>query len=274
MKRDTPDGRSRTATEKLRLEIARRKATQSALNRCERERAALVERSLRMQERLRRLSHRLLSAQEGERLRISRDLHDAIGQTLAGINVDLATLQRKAVTDSAGLTERIAHTQKLVERSISTVHEFARELRPTVLDDLGLGPALRSHGRSFTARSGVRIKLSLPAGADAARLPPEIRTALFRVAQEALVNVSRHARAREVRVGLTRARGVVRLEVADDGDGFDVARAGRSKRNQHLGLLGMQERMDMVGGRLEITSEEGAGTKVRAEVPVGRATIG
>ena len=259
------------ARERLREEVDRRKAAQAALVESERSLAALGEESRRMEERLRRLSHRLLNAQEAERIRISRDLHDAIGQTLAGINVGLATLQHEAAMDSRQLAENIAQTQQLVERSMKTVHEFAQELRPTVLDDLGLIPALRSHAQAFAARTGLRMRFA--AAPEAAQIDPDRRIALFRVAQEALANVARHAQAREVSVTLRRLRAAVRLEVEDDGKAFDVELVGRSTKNQHLGLLGMQERMDMVGGTFAVESAAGVGTTIRADVPLA-VTIG
>lgn len=259
---------ARSLRAELRQEVARRKSVQTALDESERNHAILAKQSRRMEERLRHLSRRLLNAQEEERIRISRDLHDAIGQTLVGINVGLATLQHEAMTDSKELVEGIAMTQALVERSLRSVHEFARDLRPTVLDDLGLVPALRAHAIAFAERTGLEVRF---AGApDVTRLPPATRIALFRVAQEALTNVARHARARTVSVALRRLPSALRLEVRDDGQSFDVARVGRSRKNQHLGLLGMQERMDMVGGRFAVESVAGKGTTVRAEVPLDR----
>jgi signal transduction histidine kinase len=252
----------------LRREVVRRKTVQAALDKSERHHAVLDEQSRRMDERLRHLSRRLLNAQEEERLRISRDLHDAIGQTLVGINVGLATLQQEAMSDSDELAEGIAMTQALVARSMKSVHEFARELRPTVLDDLGLVPALRAHSLAFGDRTGVEVRF---AGApDAARLAPESRIALFRVAQEALTNVARHAHAKTVSVVLRRLPTALRLEVRDDGKSFDVERVGRSRKNRHLGLLGMQERMDMVGGKFSVASANGKGTTVRADVPLAK----
>ena len=266
----TSDGRSvdgaRSLRAELRQEVARRRSVQAALDEVERRHAVLAKQSRRMEERLRNLSRRLLNAQEEERIRISRDLHDAIGQTLVGINVGLATLQQEAMSDSKELAEGIAMTQALVERSMLTVHAFARELRPTVLDDLGLVPALRAHSNAFAERTGVAVRFA--AAPEAAGLSADCRTALFRVAQEALTNVARHARARTVSVILRRLPAALRLEVRDDGQAFDVARVGRSRKNQHLGLLGMQERMDMVGGTFSVDSAAGKGTTVRAEVPL------
>jgi len=208
----------------------------------------------------------LLSVQEEERLRISRDLHDAIGQTLTGINVGLATLKQEAATDSQELAQAITRAQQLVERSMKTVHQFAWELRPTLLDDLGLVPALRSYAKSFTARTGIRVRFAADAKFD--RLDADRSTALFRVAQGALSNVERHARAGHAQLSLSSLPGAVRLEVRDGGRSFDVRRMETSRANKHLGLLVMRERMEMVGGSFSITSSPKSGTTVRADVPL------
>ncbi len=231
-----------------------------------RQHAALATQSEVMQTNMRRLSHRLLSAQEEERMRISRDLHDAIGQTLTGINVGLATLKQSATHDARDIAEAITTTQRLVERSMKTVHQFAWELRPTLLDDLGLVPALRSYAKTFSERTGLRVRLDAPARL--AQLDVPTNTALFRVAQGALSNVERHARAGRARIVIRAAAGMLRLEVRDDGRAFDVVRMSRSRRNKHLGLLVMRERIEMVGGVFAIESVAGRGTTVRADVPL------
>ena len=253
------------ARDRFERESEKCRNTQAALEAVENRYETLLTQSHLMEERLRQLSRRLLPAQEEERVRISRDLHDAIGQALTGINVGLATLRNEAMTQSKEITQSIALTQRLVERSMETVHEFARELRPTLLDDLGLIPALRSHAKAFSDRNGLRLRFVAVAGADGT--DADRRTALFRVGQEALTNVARHARANQVRISIRRAGGRVRLEVKDDGRSFDVKRMERSTKNRHLGLLGMQERMEMVGGRFSIESSPGRGTIVAAEVP-------
>ena len=255
----------------LRTEVGRRRLAERTFATGERRHAVHLERELLMEERLRHLTRRLLIVQEEERARISRDLHDAIGQTLAGINVGLATLKNAVISDSKDLSEQISLAQRLVEHSMKGVHEFARELRPTLLDDLGLGAALRSHSTAFAEENSLRLRFT--ASPESNRLDPVRSTALFRVAQEALTNVARHARAGAVTIDLRVIRASVRMEVRDDGRSFDVNRMGRSRRNRHLGLLGMQERMDMVGGAFSISSSPRGGTIVRAEVPFGRETL-
>src|ERR1041384_3177531 len=144
----------------LKQEIIQRKAAERALRKSERHYSALLQQSRQMQEQLRRLSHQLLSAQEEERKTISRELHDEIAQTLTGINVQLGTLKAAATLNTKDLEKKITSTQRLVEKSVQIVHRFARELRPSVLDDLGLIPALHTFMKGFREETGIRVSLS------------------------------------------------------------------------------------------------------------------
>jgi signal transduction histidine kinase len=250
----------------LSVEITLRKAVEVALKKSERHYSVLLGQSDRLQEQLRRLSRQILSAQEEERKKISRELHDVIAQTLTGINIRLATLKQQAARNTKGLARNIARTQRLVEKSVNIVHQFARELRPAVLDDLGLVPALHSFMKSFTARTGVRTRLTTFAGVE--QVDTARRTVLFRVAQEALTNVARHAHASRVDVHIQKLPDGIYLKVQDDGKAFDVQRAWHANRGQRLGLLGMRERLEMVGGRFEVISAPGVGTTVTAQIPL------
>ncbi len=214
------------------------------------------------------MSRQILSAQEEERKEISRELHDVIAQTLTGINVRLAALKKEAAVNTKGLDRNIARTQRLVEKSVDIVHQFARELRPAVLDDLGLIPALHSFMKNFTARTGVRTHLT--AFAEVEQLDTARRTVLFRVAQEALTNVARHAQASRVEVNIQKLPEAVRMEIKDDGKSFQVERVLRSKGDKRLGLLGMRERVGMVGGAFGVESAPGKGTTVRVEIPLAQ----
>ncbi len=180
------------------------RSVEDALRKSEQHYSRLLEQSRHMQEQLRLLSRQLLSAQEEERKKISRELHDEIAQTLTGINVRLATLKKEAAINTKGLEQKITRTQQLVEKSVDIVHRFARELRPTVLDDLGLIPALHSFMKNFTRRTGIRV--SLTAFAAVEQLNSDKRTVLYRVAQEALTNVARHAQASRVEVSFRNCR--------------------------------------------------------------------
>jgi two-component system, NarL family, sensor histidine kinase DegS len=250
----------------LSREVAQRKTAEEALRKSERHYSSLLEQSRRFQEELRRLSRQILSVQEDERKKISRELHDVIAQTLTGINVQLATLKKEALVNTKGLDHNIARAQLMVEKSVDIVHQFARELRPAVLDDLGLIPALHSFLKNFTTRTGVLTHLTTFAGVE--QLDTTRRTVLFRVAQEALNNVSRHARASRVEVKIERLKDCICMTVKDDGKSFNVKRAFLSKGRKRLGLLGMRERIEMIGGGFAIESTPGAGTTIRARIPL------
>jgi signal transduction histidine kinase len=256
----------------LNLEIAQRKAAEEALKKSEHHYSQLLEKSDRLQEQLRQLSRQILSAQEDERKKISRELHDVIAQTLTGINVRLSALKKEAATNTRGLDRNIARTQRLVEKSVNIVHEFARELRPAVLDDLGLIPALHSFVKLFSKRTCIRVHLKVFAGVE--QVDTTRRTVLFRVAQEALTNVSRHAHASRVEVNIQRLANGICMKIKDDGKSFEVERMMRSRGRKHLGLLGMRERLEMVGGHFDVESAPGKGTTITARIPFGNGLPG
>jgi signal transduction histidine kinase len=241
---------------------------QAALSRSDDRHRILLKKSAAMEEELRLLSRNLLTSHEEERRRISRELHDALGQNLTAVNVGLASLKAAAAMDSKGFRGSVSRTQRLVQKSMRTVHRFARDLRPTLLDDLGLVPALLAYSREFGRKNRLKVVVSAPE--ESAHLDSDGRTALFRVAQEALVNVGRHARARAVRVTLRKTPGGIRLEVWNDGKPFNVARSLLSRTHKRLGLLCMRERMEMVGGAFSIRSSKEGGTTVQADVPLSK----
>jgi len=255
------------ANRRLRREVARRRAGDESLKLSRKKYEALLAQSHRVQEKLRAVTRQVFSAQEDERRRISRELHDEVVQTLVSINVALATLGRASGLGPRELKARIARTQRLVEKSVRTVHQFARELRPAALDHLGLIPALQVYMERLSARKKLMINLTAFAGIEA--LETGKRMVLYRVAQEALTNVARHARASTVNLILSEIPGAIRMEVKDDGKSFSVLRTLSARRHKRLGLIGMRERVEMVGGKLEIESAPGQGTSVRVEIPVG-----
>jgi signal transduction histidine kinase len=254
----------------LKKEIARRQAVEGTLQQSEQHSSRLLDQSNRLQEQLRFLSRQILSAQEEERKRISRELHDVIAQTLTGINVRLATLKKEATVNTKGLNKKISRTQRLVEKSVDIVHRFARQLRPAVLDDLGLIPALHSFMKNFMKETGIRVSLTAFAGVE--ELDIAKRTVLYRVAQEALNNVARHAQASRVEASLQRLPNALRMEIKDNGKSFEVERVLHTKRNKRLGLLGMRERVEMVGGSFAVESAPGQGTTIQAQIPFGNGT--
>ncbi len=256
------------SNEKLTEEVARRRAVEVTLKQSRKDQQQLLAQSKVMHEELRSLSRQVLRAQEEERKRISRELHDVIAQTLTGINVRLDGLKKEVGIDPRSFERNLALTQRLVERSVDVVHRFARELRPAVLDDLGLIPALLSYLQHFTIQSGVHTELKAFAGVE--QLDSSKRTVLYRVAQAALSNVAQHAKAKRVLVNLEQVPDGIRMEVRDDGRSFQVGQVLNSKGNKRLGLLGMRERLEMVGGRFTVESAPGVGTTVIAQVPFGK----
>jgi signal transduction histidine kinase len=188
---------------------------------------------------------------------------------LTGINIRLATLKKEAGTNPEGFERNIALTQQLVEKSVEIVHQFARELRPAALDDLGLVAALHSFMKHFTARTGVRTHLTAFAGVE--HLETARRTVLFRVAQEALTDVARHARASRVELSIEKRPDCICMKIKDDGESFDVKRVLLARGSKRLGLLGMRERLEMVGGQFDVESTIGQGTTIIAQIPSGNA---
>jgi signal transduction histidine kinase len=254
-----------SANRALKQEVSHRRTAEVALKESERHYSDLLGQSKSMQNHLRLLSRQIMTAQEEERKNISRELHDVIAQTLTGINLRLATLRKEALQNVKGLDRNITQTQLLVERSVNIVHQFARELRPAVLDDLGLIPALQTFLKSFATRTGIRARMIAGVGVES--LDYDHRTVLFRVAQEALTNVARHAHASKVQVRIKKLAGSMWMSVHDDGRSFDAQRALLAHGAPRLGLLGMRERLEMVDGRLDIVSSPGRGTTITAQIP-------
>lgn len=237
----------------LGAEVRTRKRTEKALRRSE--------------QTSRELSNRILHVQEEERTRISRELHDEVGQALTAINVNLALLKRSGSEDVRTWKRKLEDTQNLLERTMETVHHFARELRPAMLDDLGLLPALRSYVKSFSERTTIKIQLRTHPAAE--KLDSECKTVVYRVTQESLNNVAKHAQATVVTLALTQVNGEIRLRVSDNGKAFKVQQRITSKQNKRLGIVGMQERVRLVGGHFQIESKPGCGTTVRMGIPLG-----
>jgi signal transduction histidine kinase len=237
----------------------------AALKISERAHNALETDSRLMHTQLRNLTHELLVAQEEERKKISRELHDSIAQILAGINVHLVTLDREASLSNIGLKKRIASTQRLVQQSLEAVHRFARELRPKLLDDLGLVPALKSFLKAFLQRTGIHTEISFFAHVN--QLDIVTRTVLYRVAQEALTNVGKHAQAKTVKIVLKELPETIFMSVQDDGKSFDADQVWRRNGKKRLGLLSMRERAEMLGGSFRIDSTPGEGTTITVQVP-------
>jgi two-component system sensor histidine kinase UhpB len=217
---------------------------------------------VRMLERLeaerRRASSAALDAQEEERARIARDLHDEVNQSLTGLLLRLEAMREKAPPELAGA---LAEVRTLANQALQELLALARQLRPTALDDLGLKAALAGHVAAVGRQSG--IETSFESEGDIASVPQDVQVVAYRVAQEALSNAVRHSGAAHLDVRLEREDGSVELSVADDGRGFTFEQASRG-----LGLAGMRERALLVNGELQVESRPQVGTKVRLLVPI------
>ena len=203
---------------------------------------------------------RVVAAQELERKRLARELHDETGQALTSILLGLKPLERTAATEEDRAA--VASLRELVVSTLQDVRRLAVELRPSTLDDFGLSTAVERLAETFRDNTGMRVDVDAQLGD--VRLPTEVETALYRIVQEALANIVKHAEATRVSILLTRKESSVAAVVEDDGKGFDKSETG----DDVLGLVGMRERVGLVGGRLVIESAKGSGTTIAAEVPV------
>ncbi len=213
-------------------------------------------------EQLRELSAALQNVREEEKASMARELHDELGQALTGMKMDLAEIVGDLTEAQTEARARAADMKALIDATVATVRRIARELRPLMLDDLGLVSTMEWLAKDFAKRTGIAVDLVHP-GADFVA-DPQTSIALFRILQETLTNVARHAQARRVRVQLSRSAHELSLSIEDDGKGLPPGRPGRPKT---FGLLGMRERAAMLGGNLEIQSQENAGTCIRVTIP-------
>ncbi len=215
----------------------------------------------RASQELQQLSARLVEAQENERRSISRELHDEVGQALTGVLVEMANLSTLIrAGDKAALIAKADEIKREVENSISVVRNMALLLRPSMLDDLGLVPALQWQAREVSKRSGVWVKVAAEGVSE--ELPEEHKTCIYRIVQEALHNCVQHAKARNVTVRVQQDPDKLLLSIEDDGKGF------RPLQEKGMGLLGMQERVSRLRGAFTVTSEPGLGTDLRVTLPL------
>ena len=212
---------------------------------------------------LRKLSRRLVQAQETERKALSRELHDEVGQTMTALGIEIGNLEKLRTADEAAFRLRIEEAKQLNKKAIRSIRDLAMGLRPSMLDDLGLEPALQWQGREFSRRTGVPATVQVNGVLD--ELTDVQRTSIYRVVQEALTNCARHAKARRVLVSVHAEENQVVVVIQDDGVGFEPS----SRMRSGLGLIGMQERVQELEGTLKIASERNKGTTLRVEIPLG-----
>jgi signal transduction histidine kinase len=209
---------------------------------------------------LRRLAAHLETAREDERRRIAREIHDEAGQLLSALRMELSVARKSAKNGAEGVTEALARMDAILDDALRIVRELVADLRPRVLDEMGLCAALQWYVRRFQEMTGVTCELSV----DEIAAPPEVATASFRIVQEALTNVARHAGARRVQIALRREGDAIHVSVTDDGRGFDLP----ARRSAGFGLLGMSERAQALGGALDVSTEPGRGTTCTVRFPI------
>ena len=207
----------------------------------------------------------VIAAQEAERTRVSRDLHDDIGQALTSVLLGLQLIDNTVRGEAGEVSQRVAELREIVADALRRTRKMAFDLRPAVLDDIGLDPALQRLVADVAARSGLTVDATVDGVSDHEGVAREVATVVYRVVQEALTNIVRHAGASRASVAVTVSSGRLRAIVEDNGVGFDSARL----IDGHLGLAGMRERAELVGGTIHVISQPGSGTTVVLEVPVG-----
>ena len=224
----------------------------------------LAEERLRESEvQLRALAARLFSIREEERARISREIHDELGQVLTGLKMDVMWLAKQLGDDQQPLLARIETMRQLIDSTVQVVRRISTGMRPEILDDMGLVAAIRWQTKEFQKRLGIRCRIDLPD--DQIRLGAELSTAVFRIFQEILTNIARHARAQSVSVRMNISPERLSLQVIDDGIGISES---APQARESLGLLGMRERAQLFGGEVTFASGPGGGTTVSLSIPL------
>jgi len=269
-KREEAEALTKT-NELLELRVAQRTAVLTRVNQEMRteiaERQHAEEQLTKSRDQLRHLAARLESVREEERRSISREIHDELGQACTAIKMDLVLIGHKLNKKQTNLLAKVDSAVRLVDSTIASLRRVAFELRPRTLDDLGLSAALESQAEEFETRTGIRCSISL--SREPLTLDADVSTAIFRIFQESLTNVARHAQATRVEARLKYEGGRLIFQVSDNGTGFDpeVAKAGKS-----LGLVGMQERALLLNGDFKTESAPGTGTTVTLTLPHPRST--
>ncbi len=228
----------------------------------------LIKESLANQRKSQNLIQLLIKKQEDSRREISRELHDEIAQLLTGINFELSVLSKETDRYGERLIDKIAKTQVLVRDSVEVIHRYARELRPLILDDLGLVPALKSYIKEFVKQNTIEVEFKTPHSITNCNYYS--KTVLFRVAQEAMTNIAKHSKATRVTIKLQKLKNTVKLEIADNGQSFKLKAHSVSLKHKGMGLLIMEERVKMVGGKFVILAAPKKGTKVTATIPCNK----
>lgn len=247
-------------------EVDRQQAIARDVARITAENARLLDRLTQGEKRFRLIARGILRIQEAERGRISRELHDGVGQSLTALKMQLEMLEQSA-PEQRVLRSRLAELTQIADRSLQDVRQLSRLLRPQMLDELGLVPTLRWLARTVQEGTGLAIQVSVSGMEE--RVGPDLETIVYRLVQEALTNAAKHAAAASAQVRVRRERDRLFLSVRDQGRGFDAGPALAAREDQRGGgLRGMRDRVDLFGGRFDLRSVPGAGTSVEVELPL------
>jgi len=229
--------------------------------------SSLIDQLESRERQLHAISEQAIHAQEEERLRIARSLHDDTGQSLSSLIINLERLENHIPADDAKTRQDLIASRQLARDTLNELRVIIHDLRPSILDDLGLIPSIRWYARKNLGDAGIRVDLHLPD--EPLNLPNELNTTLFRIAQETINNIVRHSQARRAKISLIQDSREIILRVEDDGLGFYVAGdQGEAIRMHQWGLVGIQERIELVGGSFDLSSEPGSGTCVCVRVPI------
>ncbi len=220
----------------------------------------------RLSGELRRLSQELVRVQEAERKSLSRELHDEVGQMMTAMRMELGSAESFLTASPEQALAHMKSAAGLAEQTLRSVRSLARGLRPSMLDELGVGPALNWLAREFTRHTSIQVHLTADDSLD--HLPESYRTCIYRVVQEALTNCARHAHATEVFLDIRRIENTLHMTIQDNGAGFDVR-----KQVKGIGLLGMKERVRELDGEIDIVSSPGEGTRLKVQVPLGTGVL-
>jgi signal transduction histidine kinase len=251
------------------MDITERNAAEHRLRAANAELARELEERTRTEKQIQALSERLIRAQEEERSRVARELHDDLSQQIAAVSIAMSNLKRGIPEEDNVARSQAERMQQRLAQLAESTRRISHELHPAVLKHLGLGPALRAYCAEFTASTGIQVSLATSGEFDGTS--PSAALCLYRIAQEALKNVAKHAQVEEASVELSKVPGVLRLVVSDKGDGMDL---GKAEVAAGLGLVSMRERARLQRGRVEILSKAGEGTRVTVEIPESSSTGG
>jgi PAS domain S-box-containing protein len=251
------------ATTAILRDITERKRMEAELRRLHQEQQRAEAQMRESRDRLRELSSALQTIREEEKSRIARELHDELGQALTALKMDAAAIETELDHAQSALRQRTEGMKQLIDTTVASVRRISADLRPVMLDNLGLMPTLEWLAREFTQRTGIPIDLDLPE--EDLGVSGDAATAIFRITQEALTNVSRHSRADWVGIEVKRHGGNVEVRISDNGKGFTEA---QRRKVRSFGLLGMHERAFVLGGELTVSSPPSGGTQIEAVIPI------